>query len=115
MNTVVLAAQDIVGDVLAQQGPELEPPPDSARFLQLTRYLIWLTILLVPVVIGGVVALILVLRPRVRRSRPRNQRPTTLPPQRRAAGPPPVPDSELPGADGWDPPDPSVWGRPGQH
>ncbi|MFE3323193.1 hypothetical protein [Nocardia sp. NPDC059195] len=140
MSNVLLAVHDLVGPVLAMS-PAPEAPPASERLLQLVRYLSWLALLLVPVlVIVVVVVLVRVLRsrstePSLPPHRTPPSSPAPAPPTADAPAPPSssrplrggwhavpdptdrpsaVPDLPLPGADGWPPPDPTVWGRPGQ-
>lgn len=140
MSTVLLAVHDVASSVLAV-GPTPEAPPESAKLIQLVRYLSWLALLLVPVLV--VVVVIVVVRTVRSRSTESSRQPHRTPPSSPesrtpvAPAPPPtprplrggwhvvpdpssadrpgaVPDLPLPGADGWPPPDPTVWGRPGQ-
>lgn len=132
MSTFVLTVHGIMGDVLAQGNPpEPEPPPDSDRYLQLVRYLIWFAALVLPilVVIGGGVAVLMIRKKR--KGQDRKQTPSAAGEQPRWT--PPVqqpliakhrypapdstrhaPDPALPDDIVWGPPDPSVWGRPEQ-
>lgn len=119
MSTVLLAVQDGLGAVLAQQTGPNEAPPLSDKVLQLTKYLTWLLTLAVPIgVIVLLVVLVRVIRSR-RRPEPGSHLNWTPPPS--AAPPNPIvpppgaaPVHEIPGPEGWGPPDPTVWGRPPQ-
>ncbi|MFE3542629.1 hypothetical protein ACFXK0_06635 [Nocardia sp. NPDC059177] len=120
MSVVVLAVQDVVGQVLAQQGnPVPEAPPGSDTPLQLVRYLRWLPVIAVPIVLA-IVVIVLVRVSRSGRGPAMDARtgrplPPAHPDQRWA--PPPTdrpigPGSARQGVDGWGSPDSAGRGRP---